>query len=340
MKSRPSAPALCALLATFTLGAQALPLAAEDLRTIIAGTVTLSSDQPEGTRLAIAYNEAVAVIQPKETPFIQGFEIEVKLPPAAIAMPGALAWELWRRVDPLPDRNRYGYQADRIITQPLPSRASLVLQVPMRKDFGLKSGPYATVIPFIVEQKDLPFIFRFEQVSKGMPSELENAQFQVRIRPLLTDQGALRLSLRYPEGGERLPVLVTVDDKELAEGHFVDGKEVLVLKAGTHYLRVSSERYRDENRSFALEQGRTLDLVVELQDTTPVVTIEAPDSAQLMIDGQKIARDAKLGLTVEPGDHVVSCRIGDYAITRKFTAYRGKSYKIVLSVDLQVQETP
>jgi hypothetical protein len=43
-------------------------------------------------------------------------------------------------------------------------------------------------------------------------------------------------------------------------------------------------------------------------------------------------------MTVEPGDHTAACRIGDYSLTRKFTAYRGKTYKLVLEIDLQVQE--
>ncbi len=325
----------------FAFGVSLHTLPADDLRAIIAGTISLSPEAAEGSRLSIAYNESFAVIWPKDSPFIQGFEIEIKLPQAALAMPGALAYELWRQVEPAPDKNRYGYSGERLITQPLPARASLVLQVPVRRDHGLKSGPYATVLPLVLEQKDFPFLFKFDAVAKGIPSDLENAQFQVRVRPLLTDEGAIRLNLRYPDlAGEHGPLSVTIDDKKLPEGHFLDGKEALVLKSGIHYLRVSSDRYRDENRSFTLDQGRTLELVIELQDTTPILTIEAPDSALLTLDGQKMGRDAKQGSTVEPGEHVVACRIGDYVVTRKFTAYRGKAYRIVLQVDLVVQESP
>jgi hypothetical protein len=338
MKSRLSGHAALVVLAFVCSLFVAAPANAEDIRTIVASTVTLSPETPDGTKLSIAYNEAVAIVYPKDSPFIQGFEIEVKSPQVALSMPGALAYELWRRIDPLPDKNRYGYTGERIITQPMPARASLVIQVPVRKDHGLKSSPYSTLIPTVVEQKDFPFIFRFDQVIKGMPSDLENAQFQVRVRPLLTDEGALRLLIRYPDGTERSPVVVTLDDKRLPDGHYIDGKEALTLKSGPHYLRVSSDLFRDESRSFTLDQGHTLDLAIDLQDTTPLVTIEAPDSAQLSIDGQKISRD-KPSIAVDPGEHSVSCRIGDYVVTRKFTAFRGKTYHIVLSVDLQVQES-
>lgn len=330
------------LLPVLLLAAAPLAMAAaEDLRALVAATVTLSPELSDGARFSMAYNESFAVTWPKESPFVQGFEIEIKLPQAAIAMPGALAWEMWRRLDPAPDRNRYGYTGDRLLTQPLPNRASLVLQVPVRKEHNLKSGPYSTVLPLMLEQKDFPFLFRFEAVAKGIPSDLETAQFQVRVRPLLTDEGAVRIALRYPDAGaDHGPIAVTVDDRRLPEGRYVDGREALVLKAGTHYLRISSDRYRDENRSFSLEQGRTLDLVIDLQDTAPLVTIEAPDSALLTLDGQKLGKDAKAGMAVEPGEHTVTCRIGDYVVTRKFTAYRGKAYRLVLQVELVVQESP
>jgi hypothetical protein len=68
--------------------------------------------------------------------------------------------------------------------------------------------------------------------------------------------------------------------------------------------------------------------------------VEAPDSALILIDGQKLGRDAKASLAVEVGEHTVTCKIGDYTITRKFTAYRGKTYRLVLSVELQLQESP
>jgi hypothetical protein len=340
MKVRYRATFALVLTATAAFLCPPVRASAEDLRTIVAGTASLSADASDGVRLSLAYNEAVSVVLPKDSSYIQGFEIEIKIPPAAQAMPGALAYELWRRVDPAPDKNRYGYEGERIITQALPARASLVIQVPVRKDHNLKSGPYATVIPAVVEAKDFPFLFKFYPISKGIPAELENAQFQVRIRPLLTDEGGLRLSIHYPEAAEKAAIVVSVDDKRLSDARYLDGREALVLKAGTHYLRVSSEQYRDESRTFTIEQGRTLDLVIDLQDTAPLVMVEAPDSAQVSIDGKRLTGDLKVAFTVDVGEHVVACRIGDYTVTRRFTAFRGKTYKIVLSVDLQVQESP
>jgi D-lyxose ketol-isomerase len=125
---------------------------------------------------------------------------------------------------------------------------------------------------------------------------------------------------------------VAVDDRK------ADPSSPMLLESGQHRLRVSSEAYRDESRGFAIEAGKTLELVVELQDATPVVVVEAPDSAAVTIDGVRVERADRARFEVEPGEHVAVCRIGDYTVTRRFAAARGKTYKLVLEVDLQVQE--
>jgi hypothetical protein len=314
-------------------GAEAPPL--QELRTIVAGSASLSPEGVDGVRLSMGYNDAIAVFLDRESPFIQGFEIELKIPQAALALPGGFAYELWRRIDPAPDKSRFAYRGERLITQPLPARAGLVIQVPVRRDHALKPGPYATLVPVVVEAKEFPFLFKLLPLAKGVTPEIESALFQVRIRPILGEEGALSLRLRYPEGQpEKEAPAVTVDDKR------VDPSAPLLLKAGSHRLRLSSETYRDENRSFTVEQGKVFELVIDLQDTTPVLVVEAPNSAIVTIDGVRLDHVARPQLMVEPGEHTAACRIGDYSITRKFTASRGKTYKLVLAIELQVQEGP
>jgi hypothetical protein len=306
---------------------------AEDLRAQVAGIAVIEPDNADGTRLAMAYNESIAVLMPRYSDFVQGFEIEIRSPPAVIASPGGFAYELWCRIDPIPDRGRLAYTGERIMMQPLPARAGYAIQIPVRADHSIKPSPYATLLPALVEQRDFPFLFRLIPIAKGLGSEAEASRFQLRIRPLLSDEGALALRLRYPEGvPERYPLTVTVDDRR------VEPSAPILLGTGTHRLALSSEAYKDESLSFAIEQGRTLDLVVELQDTTPILVIEAPDSAIFSLDGSRVDHVEHPTLRVEPGEHSASCRIGDYTLTRKFTAYRGKTYKLVLEIDLQVQE--
>jgi hypothetical protein len=313
--------------------AAAPPAAATELRALIGGVATVGADNADGIRLSVGYDESVAVLMPKDSPFVQGIEIEIKSPQAVIAAPGGFAYELWRRVEPEPERKRLEYRGERLIMQPLPARAGYAIQLPIRADHALRPSPYATLIPVIVTQADFPFLFKLVPISKGLSAAAEAAKFQIRVRPLLFDSGVLSLKLRYPEGAqERFPVTVTVDDAK------VDPSAPIVLKTGTYRLGLSSEAYRDESRVIVVEQGKTLELVVDLQDTKPLLSIEAPDSAIVSLDGQRIDHVARSTMSVEPGEHSATCRIGDYTLTRKFTASRGKAYKLVLEIDLQVEE--
>jgi len=336
--NRPSrVPGPRAIAHALSLVLTAAPLlaapAATELRALIGGIATVSAENSEGVGLSIGYDESVALLMPKDSPFVQGVEIEIKSPRAAIAVPGGFAYELWQRVDPEPDMKRFSYRGERIIMQALPARAGYTIQIPIRADHSIKMSPYATLIPFVVEREDFPFLFKLVPISKGLSAEAEASKFRIRVRPLLTDDGALSLRLRYPEGqAERFPVTVTIDDRK------VDPSAPILLKAGSYRLGLASEAYRDESRVVVVEQGKTLELAVELQDTRPVLSIEAPDSAIVSIDGRKVAETERAALSLEPGEHSATCRIGDYTLTRKFTVARSKPYKLVLDIDLRVEE--
>ncbi|MDP3177107.1 MAG: hypothetical protein Q8M76_04335, partial [Spirochaetaceae bacterium] len=137
----------------------------------------------------------------------------------------------------------------------------------------------------------------------------------------------------FPEGTkEKGEILVSVDDKR------IEPAAVAVVKAGAHKLLVKSEEYRDESISVNVEQGKIAELVIDLQDATPILVVEAPDSAVVLLDGERVDHVASPQMAVEPGEHEISCEIGDYSLRRSFIAYRGKTYRIVLSIDLQVEE--
>jgi len=317
---------------------------AEDFRTLVGAAVDLPQDG-QGVEVSLAYNEAVGISWSKDLSFVQGFEIEIKSPPAALSMPGSIAWEMWKNVQPAPERNQYGYSGDRILTQVLPARAGVVYQIPTRGDNTLKDGPFSTLLPTVVDPASFPFVFRLIAITKGSTPAIERAHFVVRIRPLFTDEAGLRLTFKYPASqgpalapGQAPPPAPDLNDLAVQiDGADVDPSGLIVLKPGVHAIHVASGAYREESRSVTVDQGSILDLAIELEDTTPLLLVEAPDSAVIYLDGARLDR-SKTSFAVDPGEHTVLCRIGDYSLTRKFAAYRGKTYHMVLSIDLEIQE--
>jgi hypothetical protein len=114
--------------------------------------------------------------------------------------------------------------------------------------------------------------------------------------------------------------------------------EELLLREGEHHLVILSGDYRNENRLFLVERGKILDLSIELQDPAHMVIFEAPENAQIFFDGQLVAapRDP---LMAEPGVHEVRFQLSDYAIVKSLVVQKGKTYRVAMSVDVQVTET-
>jgi len=114
--------------------------------------------------------------------------------------------------------------------------------------------------------------------------------------------------------------------------------EELFLREGEHHLAVVSEDYRNESRRFVVERTRTVDLLIELQDPTPLIFFEAPQGTQIFLNNSPIFRGSD-PIPVEPGVHEARFHVGDYTITRTITVQRGKTYRIALTVGIDIEES-
>lgn len=324
-------------LITATLLALSLPVAAQErLRVPVAAVVELSGLGEDGAWVECVLGDSVAVSFEKPNPFIQGVEFELRIPPAAMPASSSILWSVWRSLAPAPSKDLFDYRAIHVATQPLPARVSLVVQVPSIPRHSLRSGPYALVIPELVTADRYPLLFHLEAAGKGVSAELEKAVFRLRVRPLYTDEGGIALALRNAEGAT----------PSATPEVFVDGKRVelrdglIVLKKGVRSVQVSVPGFRDEHRTVTVEPGRIVSLALELVGTAPVLRVQAPDLARIELDGQPWDHVANPRLEIEAGDHTLICRLGDYTVTRRFTAVKGRTYDIVLSVQLEVTEGP
>ena len=323
---------LAALFLVFALGSGAQ----ERLRVPVAATVELGGLGDEGAWVELSLGEGVAVSFDRSNPFVQGVEFELRIPPAGIAAAPSVLWTLWRGIDPRPTPDLYDYRAFHVATQPIPARASLVVQVPALARHTLRGGPYAMLVPELVARDRYPVLFLLEAAGKGVSPELEKTPFRLRVRPLFTDEGGIALTLRAPDvDTAKLRPEVRADERKVEP---VDG--VYVLKKGVRSIQVSVPGYRDEYRTVTVEAGRVAEVTLDLVGTAPVVTVQAPDTARLELDGNPWNHVETPRLEVSPGEHVLVCRLGDYTVTRRFVAAKGRAYTIVVSVELQVVETP
>jgi hypothetical protein len=306
---------------------------AESLRALVAGSLEISLDIPTGASIPLGYNGSVVIVLAEEVRFFRGIELELSAPQLWLSHRGSLAMAVYADLDKTPETGVADLQGKRIAFDPLPNKRQIVYQLPIRPSHGLKSSPYVTVPAEITPPSSFPILFRIMPVIKGLSEELESMVFQLTAKPILSDEGAVRLSPRYPEQLQGKPFTVLIDD-ELIE----NPAEERLLKEGEHHLVILSDDYRNESRRFVVERAKVLNLAIELQDPTPLMIFEGPENAQIFLDDKPVSY-AMGPVPLEPGLHEVKYQVGDYTIAKTVTVQRGKTYRMALTVDLNVSES-
>jgi hypothetical protein len=293
--------------------------------------VKVSLDGRESVSLPLNYNGSALVSLGEETRFFRGLEFELQAPQPWLFYQGSLAMAVYADLDRVPSTGVADLSGRRVAFEPLPGKLQMVYQIPLRSGHGLRNSPYVSVPAGITLPSSFPILFRIMPVIKGLSEELETMVFHLGVKPILSDEGAVKLSPRYPERLQGKPFTVLIDDVLIE-----NPAEERLLKEGEHHLVILSENYRNESRRFVVERAKVLDLTVELQDPTPVIVFEAPQNARIFLDNAPVTRESVL---VEPGIHEAKFQVGDYTIIKTLTVQRGKTYRVALSVDINISES-
>jgi hypothetical protein len=305
--------------------------AAESLRALVTEVVTLSPDNPGGTLVSLAYNESALVVLDRDARFLKGVAMEFTIPQNYLPYQGSLALALYADLHPIPEIGVADMEGRQISFEPIPTKIQTVYHVPLRVGHGLRTTPYVTVTAGVIAPGSFPLLFRILPVIKGLSESVETMVFTLNVKPLIGDEGAVKITPRYPENLRDKPFTALIDDVVVEYP-----LEERLLKEGEHHLVILSNDYRNESRIFVVERAKVLDLAITLQDPTPLVYFEAPENALVYFDNRLVESGP---VPVEPGLHEVKFQISDYAVVRTLTVHKGKTYRVALSVDVVISET-
>jgi hypothetical protein len=308
-------------------------LKAESLRVIIVGSTEVSQDISEGKSISLSYADSALILLGEDTRFFRAVELEFTAPQSYLPYRGSLAVAIYADLSRIPGPGVADIEARQVLFEPIPNKILSIYQIPIRQAHGLRTSPYAAVLPETVFPPSFPVLFRVLPVIKGLSDELEVMRFSLHVKPILSNEGAVRLIPRYPENLRDRPFTVLIDDLVIEN----PGEERM-LKEGEHHLVILSNDYRNENRVFIVERGKTLDLTISLQDSAPLVIFEAPENALIFFDNQPVV-SPQSPMTVEPGVHEVKFQLSDYSIVKSLTIQKGKTYRVSMAVDVQVAES-
>jgi len=149
-------------------------------------------------------------------------------------------------------------------------------------------------------------------------------------------RGTLQLSVRIPPGAQAEAIRAWLDERELSPAELQALKAGQDLPAGLHRLRLAAEALQEVNTSFTVEPGKGFTLDIELQSLTTLLSIEAPQSAEVYLDGEKLS--SLTALPIAEGTHQVRVKIAEYNVTKKFSASSGRHYHLSCVFDIIVNE--
>ncbi|MDR2094341.1 MAG: hypothetical protein LBP76_02345 [Treponema sp.] len=308
-----------------------LEVRGESFRALVAGNLEISLNNPEGVSLPIFYNNSVIISLGADLRFLRGIEIDLTAPQIWLPYRGSLAMVIYTNLDGIPRTGIADIEGRQIIFEPLPGKIQNIYQIPLLPSHGLRSGPYSNVT-VQVSPSSFPLLFRLMPISKGLSEDLESMRFQLSVKPILSNEGAVRIRLHYPENLHGKPFTLLIDDTVIDKP-----SEELLLKEGEHSLIVLSEAYRNESRRFLVERAKSTELIIELKDPTPLMSFEAPENAGVFLDNLPIT-NIHSPRAVEPGRHEVKFQISDYMIIKNIVVEKGKTYRVALSIDINIWE--
>jgi hypothetical protein len=307
-------------------------LYAENFRVFVKDRIEVSADVPDGASVPMIFSDSVLIFLSKDTRFVSGLEFELTAPPAWLSFPESIALGIYSNLNNVPDNGFADIECTPLLFEPAPSKIHSVYQLPIRERHNLRGTPYASIINTLVLPENLPLLFRLMPIAKGWNDEIAAFRFQLKVKPVFSDEGTLIINIHRPEIRPNGAYIVMIDE------HVVENPAAeRFIKEGEHNLTVTSSDYRSENRRLIIERGRTYNISITLRDLTPLIVFEAPEQARLFLDGVLVKRTAA-PLAIEPGPHEIRALISDYTIIKNVMIENGKTYRAVFSVDMLIYE--
>ncbi len=311
-----------------------VPVFCDNIRGDVVKNIILSdSNIKDKNEFVMSIEDVFAVSIDKDSDFIRGFELSVKVPAVLRNYGNSFAFILYRQITPEIKSGIGTYYGKKYYSFILPETARFFIRIPYGQQLENETDPYTTVVSEIIEQDDLPVMVTVLPMMKGFPSSLYESSFSVSVTPVLRETGNLSVTAKIPDGMDSSELTIRVDGREVS-----DYSHELVLASGPHSLTAEIPGGKNISRNFTVSTGRTTSVNLEIEALESYADIEVPENTSVFLDGTKIETGSEGRFLIEPGEHTVVFMISDYKISKKFTVLPGKNCKISLFLDIFVED--
>ncbi len=277
-------------------------------------------------------NDAIVISLPEDMTFVQGIEIMFKVPQEVAYWMDSVAWSLYDEIKPEPTEKKIDYKGTRKTIGTFGNSLSLVLKIPMTKENTIKKDAYSTYIDAIPDFLHNKIFLRMQMVMKGTPSSLSDAEFEVSAKPIYINKGKLSITVRPPDNINSALYNVFIDETPISK------LQDIMITPGIHTVHVTSDSFRNENKTITIEQAKNHTLDIKLRDITPLIRIAAPNNSKIQIDDKIIDYKGSDSIPVPQGMHTIRISVGGYEIVKTVNAMNGHSYAINTNLDATITE--
>ncbi|MFP4331481.1 MAG: hypothetical protein ACLFP6_12255 [Spirochaetaceae bacterium] len=317
-----------------------LPLCgfAEEFRGDPKTVVEVDPADREGVTTPLAIGEVLFISQDDPHAFLEGVELEVRPPTAALAEAFAVSITIHHSKAPFPGPGVRVLSGDLLLQEELRPVQRFFYRFPVSNGVSFRRQADTRVLADTVSlSEERPVTIGFWPRMKGLPSAIMDGPFAVTVRPVLADRGGARLELIREGAGTP----ISADEEELAlriNGESVStSEEIYFLPSGLHRIRVDSDRFAVSETTFAVERGRITPVTVSLQSLSTVVRFSLPEEVALYLNGNPL--DHTEGSAELPvGEHLVVMELGGYTVQQMITLETGRSYELGIDLDVFLQE--
>jgi hypothetical protein len=309
----------------------------------VHGTVTseilVEPAQTEGVSVDLRAERLAALIIEQELNFLEGIQLEIRVPEAVRSAGGGFAVYLYGDVRPSPTPGRSEYRGRRVFFRAMPAARRFFVTIPVSADHRLRETADAYLVDEVIDAGRFPMLLTILPVMKGIPETAMRSAFTITAKPLLLDIGAARLRITDPTGTDILESAGSLREFQLfLNGERIDYDEApIALAPGLHKLSLESTRYENQRLTFGVERGTVSRIDIQLEEPRSAVRFDAPEGVTLFVDGEEVDHNAP-DFSLPAGEHTVMFQIGEYTVSKRFAVEPKKSYEISLTLDILINE--
>lgn len=304
------------LLLLFMLSTFALSVSAENIRGPVSGTLILD-DLNENRSVTTKVEHLTGIVIKDISPLIQGIKISVRASNEMVIYKNSFALYLYKDLDKDFSEEENSYRGSQAFMRFLTFSDDLSVLIPLSAAHTLSSDRSSFLMADSNQGENFPLLISILPITKGIPDAAYNKELTIDISPVYFKKGLLVLNImndRAEEISEGIRISIDGKSYDWPNGPYL-------LNTGLHTLTIRTEDGSEESVPFSLDSGQTLNMDHVLQYQLPLLSIEAMEGLSVYLDQRLLTQsEIKTAMEIQPGSHSIRFELGDFKMSRDFTA--------------------